>query len=39
MKNLLSNQEGMGLSTKIALGFAGAVLVSLLVGVIAFFVA
>lgn len=38
MKNLLSDQRGMGLSTKIALIFGGLVALVFIVGIIAYFV-
>lgn len=36
---LLTDQRGMGLSTKIAMGFLGAVLVVFVVGLVAYFFA
>lgn len=38
MKKLLNDQRGMGLSTMIALGFAAAVLLVILIGVITYFI-
>lgn len=38
INNIIKNQHGMGLSTKIALGFGGAVLLVFIIAMITFFV-